>query len=123
MAEFTALDATIWSGSLRQAGSGVGCIALSGVYTRHTFTYQVRSFAQLPGRDQYSLATLCVSARIVRRTPSPPGSIEYCELGRAYTPIAPFLPRHDMEMKVRGFLPAVNPVVLEREYPEGTPDT
>jgi len=47
------------------------------------------------------------------------GDIERGELRRAYTPITAFLPGHDMEMEVRCFLPAKDPVVLKCEYAEG----
>ena len=47
------------------------------------------------------------------------GAIECRELRRAYTPITPLLPGHNMEMEVRRFLSAKDPVVLERKYSEG----
>jgi hypothetical protein len=47
------------------------------------------------------------------------GAIECCELRRAYTPITPLLPGHNMEMEVRCFLSTKDPVVLERKYSEG----
>jgi hypothetical protein len=65
-----------------------------------------------------ALPTLGISAWIVRRAPLATGAIERCKLGRAYAPITPLLPRHDMEVEVRRFLPAKDPVVLERQDTE-----
>jgi hypothetical protein len=81
-------------------------------------TYQVRSFRKLPGGNLNSLSSLSISAWIVRCTPFTSGAIECCELRRAYPPITPLLPGYDMEMEVWSFLSTINPVVLEREYPE-----
>jgi len=85
---------------------------------RQIRTNQVRGFDKVPGRNLNSLSTLGISARIVRRAPLTPGAIECCELRRPYAPIAPLLPRHDMEMEVRRFLSAINAVVLKRKYSE-----
>src|SRR5690242_11456064 len=81
-------------------------------------TNPLRGFTQLLGGNLNPLSTPCVSARIVQCTLLTPGAIERRELRRPDPPIAPLLPRHDMEMKVRRFLPAIDPVVLKREYSE-----
>lgn len=81
---------------------------------------QVCGLSKLPGRHSNSLSTLCISARIVLCTTSASGAIECCELRRADTPITTFLPRHNMEMEVRRFLSAEDPVVLKRKYSQGT---
>jgi hypothetical protein len=71
------------------------------------------------GRHLNSLSTLRISAWIVWCTLLTSGAIEGGELRRAYTPITPFLPGHNMEMEVRCFLSAKDPVVLKRKYSQG----
>ncbi|HVH32489.1 MAG TPA: hypothetical protein VM847_00065, partial [Tahibacter sp.] len=85
---------------------------------RQIQTNPVGRFGELPGGNPNPLATLCIAAGIVWRTASASGAVERGELRRAYAPVAALLPRHDVEMEMRRFLPAVDPVVLERQYPE-----
>ena len=47
-------------------------------------------------------------------SPFASGALECRELRWTYTPITALLPRHDVEMEVRRFLPTEDPVVLER---------
>ncbi|MBB6096456.1 hypothetical protein HNQ60_005378 [Povalibacter uvarum] len=85
---------------------------------RQIRTNQLRGLNELPGRYLNSLSTLCISAWIVWYALLTPGAIERRELRGSYSPIASLLTGHDMEMEVRCFLPAEDPIVLKREYSE-----
>lgn len=86
--------------------------------TRQIRTNQLCGCSKLFRRNSNPLPALRICARIVRGTPLPSGTIECRELRWADAPIAALLPGHDMKMEMRCFLPAVDPVVLEREYSE-----
>jgi hypothetical protein len=83
-------------------------------------TNQGRCFSELLCRNFNPLSALCIPAWIVWSALFASGAIECRELRRAYAPVTAFLPRHNMEMEVRCFLSAIDPVVLESKYSEGS---
>lgn len=76
-------------------------------------------FSESIRRDLNSRSALRVFAWIVRSTPPTTSAIKNCELRRPHAPFTSLLPRHHMEVEVRCFLPAEDPVVLKGKYSEG----
>lgn len=81
-------------------------------------TNPVRRFDELLRGHSNPLPTLRIAARVMRSSARASGAIEGRKLRRTDSPVTALLPGHDMEMEVRRFLPAVDAVVLEREYSE-----
>lgn len=94
-------------------------LLFDGMGFRQIRPNQIRGFNELSGGNLHPLPALCISAGIVRCPSLTAGAVECGELRRAYAPITSLLPGHDVEMEVRGFLPAEDSVVLKRKYPEG----
>ena len=75
-------------------------------------------FYEFVRRNLNTLASFCVITWIVRCATFSPGAIEGRDLWRTDSPFTSLLARHNMKMKVRRLLSAIDTVVLKREYPE-----